>query len=344
MSGGVDSAVTAALLQQRGFQVIGVTLVLYAYGEELAANESHKKHCHPLSFVESAQRVADQLGIAHQVIHQEELFRSKVIDPFMEAYAKGKTPLPCVGCNREVKTEILYRVMEKVGAQAIATGHYVRRIEVEGEVQLHQGKDRHRDQSFFLFALSPHQVERIHFPLGNFSKEETRSKAKAFGLAVADSPASQDLCFISKRSYKTLFSPLPGDIVHVEGHAVGKHQGIHGYTLGQRKNLGVGGQGNPLYVVGLDPEQNRVIVGPYEALARKKLCVENVNWLVPIPQEEFRIQVKIRSSGEMLQAKAVLQNKKVFICLEQPEYGVAPGQACVFYQGTRLLGGGWISA
>lgn len=351
MSGGVDSALTAALLKKRGMDVIGVTLQLYSYKEKVEETDPHKKHCHPLAFIHEAQKVANHLGIPHHVVNQEALFQSHIIDPFMESYKKGKTPLPCVRCNRDVKTALLYQMMQELGAEGIATGHYVRRVEVDGMVQLHQGQDLKRDQSFFLFALTREQLQVMHFPLGQYSKEETRAQALDLGLSVAHTPASQDLCFIAKRSYKTLFEPLPGEIYHVEGHPLGTHQGLQGYTVGQRQGLGIGGQSDPLYVIRLDTKNNRVIVGPRECLARTRIDLEEVNWLaleqqsVEDGEKIHNVGVRIRSSGMTLPARVTLAQggEGAVVELEKPDYAVAPGQACVFYQGTRLLGGGWIT-
>ena len=351
MSGGVDSALAAALLKKRGMDAIGVTLQLYSYKEKIEHIDPHKKHCHPLAFIHQAQKVADDLKIPHHVINQEALFQSEIIDPFMESYRKGKTPLPCVRCNRDVKTALLYQMMQDLGAEGIATGHYVRRVDVDGVVQLHQGQDLKRDQSFFLFALTPAQLKVMHFPLGQYSKEETRAQALALGLSVAHTPASQDLCFIAKRSYKTLFEPRPGEIYHIEGHLLGTHQGLQGYTVGQRQGLGVGGQSAPLHVIRLDTETNRVIVGPRECLARTRIVLEEVNWLAVDQQSVEDIEkthimgVRIRSSGMTMPARVTLAQgaKKAVVELESPDYAIAPGQACVFYQGTRLLGGGWIT-
>lgn len=350
MSGGVDSSLAAALLQQQGHEVIGVTLQLYAYQQTLEQTDEDKRNCHPDAFLNDARNVAKHLGIEHHVLDQQALFQSTIIDTFMKAYQAGQTPVPCVTCNRDVKTAVLYQCMKDMGADALATGHYVRRVDVDGLAQLHQGADGRRDQSFFLFALTLPQLKVLHFPLGTHSKEDTRVQAAALGLPTAAVPASQDLCFIAKKSYKTLFADNPGDIVTADADVVGQHRGVTHYTIGQRQGLGLGGAHNPLYVIGLDVARNQVIVGPKEALACDQLVLKDVSWLA-IDKGEWStltdripITVKIRSSGNCLpaQLRAGPTPGTALVDLGAPEYGVSAGQACVFYDGTRVLGGGWI--
>lgn len=346
MSGGVDSSLTAALLKQQGHDVIGVTLQLYDYEQSWEDTDPSKRHCHPLAFIQDARQVADHLGIEHHVLHHQHHFQSTIIDPFMKAYEKGHTPLPCATCNRDVKTSALYEIMQSMGADAMATGHYVRRVDMGSYVQIHQGHDEMRDQSFFLFALGMHFFDKLYFPLGAYSKQDTRQQAMQFRLNVATTPASQDLCFIAKKSYKTMFEPIPGDIVHIDTHQiVGQHQGITNFTIGQRQGLGIGGQQVPLHVIDIDRATNRVWVGPRERLARKAFALEDVNWIAPDLQgDEHALHVKIRSSGKAVPAKVILDRHKrhAHVHLENPDYAIAPGQACVFYSATRLLGGGWI--
>ena len=396
MSGGVDSSLVAALLCQQGHDVIGVTLQLYDYETSLEDTDPSKRHCHPLAFIQDARQVAQDLGIPHHVLSHQHIFQSEIIDPFIQSYQQGKTPLPCAKCNRDVKTAALYAMMQEFGADAMATGHYVRRIDVDGQVQIHQGQDPLRDQSFFLFALNTHYFDKMIFPLGAYSKAETRAKALELGLPVADTPASQDLCFIAKKSYKTLFDPIPGDMIHIDdGRILGQHQGVTGFTIGQRQGLGIGGQKESLHVVGLDVAKNQVLVGPRHHLACSVIHLDQVNWLAPelcakslhhshpsdpqnthhpvrdnatelpfrsdgpsdnhpMPRQESKedstahlkdILVKIRSSSRAVPAKIHLYSEepKAILYLETPDYSISPGQACVFYQGTRLLGGGWIS-
>jgi tRNA-uridine 2-sulfurtransferase len=352
MSGGVDSSLVAATLRQQGHDVIGVTLQLYSYEQDLEETDPAKRNCHPSAFLNDARQVAQRIGIEHHILDRQELFRTTIIDPFMQAYSQGKTPLPCARCNRDVKTQALYALMKEMGAEALATGHYVRRVEVDGRVELHQGQDPRRDQSFFLFALAPHQLEVSYFPLGAHSKDETRGQARAFGLETAETPASQDLCFIAKKSYTTLFQAVPGDICDLDGRVIGQHQGIARYTIGQRQGLAVGGHSEPLYVVAIDSQSNRIIVGPRAALARKQIHLEDVNWLAPDyqsfgqPAKSHAITVRLRSSAPKVPAQVLLAQdlKTASVHLDQPDYGIAPGQACVFYDGTRVLGGGWIES
>lgn len=350
MSGGVDSALTAALLKQQGFEVIGVTLQLYTYEQNLEETPLDKKHCHPLAFIESAKQAAQVLGIEHHVIDRQNLFQTAIIDPFIQAYQAGHTPLPCVTCNRDVKTHAFHRLMKEWGADGIATGHYVRAVPSDRNTQLHQGLDPRRDQSFFLFALTQEQLDVMHFPLGGKSKEETRAQAEALGLSAAFIPASQDLCFIAKKSYKTLFKSKSGPILHMDGRVLGAHQNIAHYTRGQRQGLSIGGLKEPLYVVRLDRAQNAVIVGPREALCQTEFSLEPINWLAQDlqtfdePSKRHEVCVKLRSASTPVRAWVDLEQGcgRARVTLEVPETHLSPGQVCVFYQGTRLLGGGWI--
>ncbi len=351
MSGGVDSSLTAALLKHQGHDVVGITLQLYSYESSVDDTDPSKRNCHPMAFIHDAQKVAAHLGIEHHVVDQQALFQSHIIDSFMEDYRQGKTPVPCVKCNRDVKTAVLMSYKEKFQADRLATGHYVRKIDVDGVAQLHQGQDLRRDQSFFLFALTPEQLAATEFPLGHYTKDETRSQAEQFGLVTAGTPASQDLCFIQKKSYKTLFPSRPGDIVNQQGDVLGRHEGMERYTIGQRQGLGLGGCTEPLYVVALRAETNEVVVGNRQDLARHELDLTDINWLAwdqqndHEPVKKHQVRVKIRSSGMAVpaQVQVDLANKTGKVWLEQPDYAISPGQACVFYGGTRLLGGGWIA-
>lgn len=350
MSGGVDSSLTAALLKHQGHEVIGVTFQLYSYDKSLEETEEEKRHCHHETFLQNTRKLAQQLDIEHHIVDQQDFFQETIVEPFKEAYNQGKTPIPCANCNRSVKTALMMDMMEKMGAQGIATGHYVRTLDLHGHREIHRGKDPKRDQSFFLFALEYPHVQHSYFPLGDYSKEETRQKAEEFGLCTSKVPASQDLCFISKRSYKTLFKGSPGVIVDTGGAILGSHDGIQGYTLGQRHGLNLGGLQTPLYVVGLNPQNNEVIVGPYELLKTHEVSLEKVNWLAPellnTPEMDCGLPVvaKVRSSSPGTLGRVFLDNtgggKVVF---DSPEYALSPGQVCVLYQGTRLLGGGWIA-
>ena len=345
MSGGVDSSLSAALLKEQGYEVIGITLRLYDYEESLEEVAFEKKDCHPMSFIEEAKNVAQQLGIEHHVIDHRQAFRELIITPFQKDYAAGKTPLPCVRCNRDVKTAILYRMMIDMEANFMATGHYVRGMKVGSVMQLHQGADLTRDQSFFLFGLTTEQLAHLVFPLGHFSKTQTRAFSAERGLSVASKAASKDLCFVSKRTYHTFVQEAPGDIVNQEGRILGRHKGIGFYTIGQRQGLGLGGLKEALYVVHVDAYTHQVVVGPYSALAQHSFDIESINWLAPdiSLQDSVDLSAKIRSSGRLFSATLSASDGIGHVRLQQSEHGIAQGQACVFYSGTRLLGGGWIS-
>ena len=351
MSGGVDSSLTAALLKSQGHDVIGVTFQLYSYDKSLEETEEDKRHCHHETFLHNTQKLAKQLGIEHHIIDRQDFFNKTIVEPFKESYNQGKTPIPCASCNRDVKTALMIDIMKEMGAQGVATGHYVRTID-NGQIrELHKGADPKRDQSFFLFALNYDHLQYSYFPLGEYSKEETRKKAEEFGLCTSKVPASQDLCFISKKSYKTLFQGYPGNIVDTSGNIVGTHQGIQRYTLGQRHGLNIGGLQTPLYVVGLEAATNEVVVGPYHLLQAEDATLEKVNWLAPeLLKDEtevakgFPVTLKIRSSSPGTLGRVFLYpGEKAKIFFDEPEYALTPGQVCVFYQGTRVLGGGWIA-
>ncbi|ETZ07428.1 tRNA-specific 2-thiouridylase MnmA [Holospora obtusa F1] len=346
MSGGVDSTLAAGLLKEEGYDVIGVTLKLYDYEQSIEETPQAKRDCHPLAFIQRAQEAAEILGISHHVLKKEDLFRQKIVIPFLESYQKGKTPLPCAKCNRDVKTETLWRAMQKFGAQYIATGHYVQRRKQEHGVELHRGRDEQRDQSFFLFMLTFQHIQNHLFPLGALSKEEVRSQAFNRGFKNAYVQASQDLCFMAKNSYQSWMEKeaivlTPGPIVHEDGRVLGQHKGLAYFTIGQRQGIGVGGFLEPLYVVGMDVENHVLRVGPKEILGRNVLKLEDINWIAPDRTEDpIDLYARVRSSGALIPASFSFSQQKVF--LNQLEYGVAPGQACVFYEGTRMLGGGWI--
>jgi tRNA-uridine 2-sulfurtransferase len=352
MSGGVDSSVAASMLCDQGYEVIGITLRLYDYSESLQETVDQKKDCHPDLFIEDAAAVAKKLGIEHHVIDRRDLFKKTIIDSFRSDYEKGKTPLPCITCNRDVKTSALYDLMTHFGAERLATGHYVRDMTIDHVVQLHQGSDPIRDQSFFLFALTFDQLQKLIFPLGHFSKDQTRAYAKEKGLCVFSKTASQDLCFISKKDYRQFFSgseTVSGPIRDITGKIWGQHNGIRGYTIGQRQGIGVGGFDKPMYVTAIDRERNEIIIGPREELARNTIILERVNWLLPVSassfQQSYSFLVKLRSAGRPHPAQVIPDDKGgAVVLLENAEYGVAPGQVCVFYEGTRLVGGGWIQS
>lgn len=350
MSGGVDSSVAAALLVEAGYEVVGITLQLYDHG----AAVSKAGACCAGADIRDARRVAETLGIPHYVLDYESRFRDSVIDDFADSYLRGETPIPCVRCNQTVKFRDLLKVAKDLGADCLATGHYIRRAETAAGPELYRGADDAKDQSYFLFATTPDQLDYLRFPLGQMTKEETRAHALRLGLKVADKPDSQDICFVPEGRYVSVIEKLrpgagaPGEIVHMDGRVLGTHDGIVNYTIGQRRGLGVGGgaveDGEPLYVVKVEPEGRRVIVGPREALLVRDIYVKELNWLAEsLPKDGMKVAVKLRSTRPPAPAHIrMLGEGRAVVCLEEPEAGVAPGQACVVYDGERLLGGGWI--
>jgi tRNA-specific 2-thiouridylase len=345
MSGGVDSATTAALLVEAGCEVIGVTLQLYDYGA--ATGKAHS--CCAGQDIHDAARVAERLGIPHYVLDYETRFRREVIETFADAYVQGETPIPCVACNRTVKFRDLLGMAKELGADALATGHYVRRVIGADGPELHRAVDLSRDQSYFLFATTRAQLDFLRFPLGGLAKTETRELARRFDLPVAAKPDSQDICFVPAGSYGDLVAKLrpeanaPGEVVDLEGKVLGRHNGIIRFTVGQRKGLGVAG-GKPLYVLRLEPETRRVIVGPHDALGERRVSLRGVNWLGRKPAGEIRVAVKLRSAQTPQAATLMLDADGGGVArLDVAALGVAPGQACVVYDGTRVLGGGWIA-
>jgi tRNA-specific 2-thiouridylase len=349
MSGGVDSSVTAALLKEAGYDTVGVTLQLYDHGAAVAKAGA----CCAGQDIRDARRVADQAGIPHYVLDFEERFRRAVIDDFADSYLAGETPIPCVRCNQRVKFRDLLDVARDLGADALATGHYVRRTVGPHGAELRQAADAARDQSYFLFATTPAQLDFLRFPLGDMGKDATRAHAARLGLAVAEKPDSQDICFVPTGGYASVVERLrpgavePGDIVHVDGTVLGRHDGIIRYTVGQRRGLGIGGRSDadaPLYVVGLDAARHRVVVGPREALAVRRIAVKDASWLVDAPAAPRAVAVKLRSAQAPVDATVqTLDGGRAAILLAAPQLGVAPGQAAVFYEDDRVLGGGWIS-
>ncbi len=345
MSGGVDSATTAALMVEGGCDVVGITLQLYDHGA--ATGKAHS--CCAGQDIHDAARVAERLGIPHYVLDYESRFRRDVIDTFADAYAKGETPIPCIACNRTVKFRDLLATAKELGADALATGHYVRRIAGADGPELHRAVDDARDQSYFLFATTREQLDYLRFPLGGMSKDETRTLARRFDLPVAAKPDSQDICFVPTGSYGDLVAKLrpeanaPGEIVDGEGQALGRHDGIIHFTVGQRKGLGIAG-GEPLYVLRLDAAARRVIVGPRAALGQQRVMLRDVNWLDAKPAGDIRVTVKLRSAQPPQAATLSLDDSSGgVVLLDEPTLGVAPGQACVVYDGSRVLGGGWIA-
>ena len=352
MSGGVDSSVVAGLLKREGYDVVGVTLQLYDHGAAVHRAGS----CCAGQDIDDARRVSESLGIPHYVLDYEQRFREAVINPFAESYVAGETPIPCVACNQTVKFADLLSTARELGADALATGHYIRSAPNGKHRALYRPVDADRDQSYFLFATTQEQIDFLRFPLGGMSKPQVREAALAMGLSVANKQDSQDICFVPQGKYTDIIAKLkpaaatPGDIVHIDGRVLGQHEGILRYTIGQRRGIGIA-SGEPLYVVHLDPENARVIVGPRSALETHKLFLRDVNWLgdgplAEIPAGGMELYAKVRSTRPPRPAVLHSEDGTVWVELVDGESGVAPGQACVLYSddgdAARVFGGGFI--
>ncbi|WP_282009528.1 tRNA 2-thiouridine(34) synthase MnmA [Brevundimonas aveniformis] len=353
MSGGVDSTVVAALLHKAGYDVVGVTLQLYDHGAAL----KKKGACCAGQDIHDARLAAETLGIPHYVLDYESRFRDAVIDQFADTYLMGRTPVPCIRCNQTVKFRDLLDVARDLGAEAMATGHYVRRAVVDDRVQMRKAIDPSRDQSYFLFATTRQQLDYLRFPLADLEKPQVRGVAAELGLRIAAKPDSQDICFVPNGDYRTLIDRLrpqgrdPGQIVHMDGRVLGEHAGITGYTIGQRRGLNVA-VGEPLFVVRLDPEARQVIVGPREALLTGALTLEETNWLgdeagiADAARDGTTVLARVRSTRPPSSARLAMDGEAVSVVFDEGEEGVAPGQACALYDPAdpdRLLGGGFIA-
>ncbi|WP_404712041.1 tRNA 2-thiouridine(34) synthase MnmA [Sphingomonas sp. MMS24-J13] len=338
MSGGVDSSVVAALAAASGAETIGITLQLYDHGAAVGRAGS----CCAGRDIADARAVADRLGIAHYVFDYESAFRESVIDRFADDYIAGRTPIPCVRCNQSVKFTDLFQVARDLGADCLATGHYVRRVVGARGPELHRAHDPARDQSYFLFATTRDQLDFLRFPLGGLPKDRVREIAAEHGLGVAGKPDSQDICFVPDGDYAGLVRKLrpeaaaPGEIVDMAGRVLGAHRGITGFTVGQRRGIEIGGAPEPLYVVRIDAAERRLVVGPRRALAVRAARLSEVNWLGEAI--DGPLLVKVRSLAKPVPARFDGET----VSFDAPEYGVAPGQAAVLYDGDRMLGGGWI--
>ena len=347
MSGGVDSSVVAVLLKEKKYDVIGVTLQLYDQGEIAKS----KKSCCAGIDIYDAKQVAQNFNFPHYVLNYESLFKQKVIDDFVANYSEGLTPIPCVKCNQSVKFADLLKMAQSIGADALATGHYVQRIDVDGEIQMHRGKSEIKDQSYFLFTTTKEQLEFLHFPIGSWTKDQTRKYALEKNIHISNKPDSQDICFIPNGNYReiiTKYQPKSfkkGEIQHIDGRILGEHNGIINYTIGQRKGINVN-YNQPLFVLKIDSKSNKIIVGPESQLLQKEFSINEINWLGNNNITEISLKVKLRSSHTPELADIYFNNSKktAKVIMKKATRAITPGQACVFYDNNRVLGGGWINA
>ena len=347
MSGGVDSSTVAGLMKKEGYNVIGITLKLY---DDAKSSKKNRQCCAGQDILD-AKRVSQQLNIDHKILYYQKKFKKDVIDSFVNSYVAGETPIPCVQCNQTVKFRDLYSYAREMKADALITGHYVKRIQQNGNAEMYRAVDLTRDQSYFLFSTTQEQLNFLRFPLGKMQKKETRKIASELKLNVADKPDSQDICFVPNGNYASVIKKFrpesfkKGDILDMEGNIVGKHLGIINFTIGQRKGIGVAHK-EALYVVNINAIKNEVIVGNREALAIKKIYLKDLNLLNNVEKHNDNLFIKVRSTGRLIKAKVNLNNVGAQVNLEEVEMGISPGQACVFYFknkfGDKVLGGGWI--
>tara|TARA_Y100000590_G_C15710767_1_gene1010203 strand:- start:125 stop:1273 length:1149 start_codon:yes stop_codon:yes gene_type:complete len=347
MSGGVDSSTVAGLMKKENYNVIGITLKLY----DDAKPSKQSRQCCAGQDILDAKRVSQKLNIDHKILYYQKKFRKDVIDSFVDSYTNGETPIPCVMCNQTVKFRDLYSFAKELNADALVTGHYVKRIKNNGIAEMYRATDLTRDQSYFLFSTTQEQLNFLRFPLGSLKKEETRKIAAELNLNVADKPDSQDICFVPNGDYASVINKFKpesfkkGDILDTEGKIIGKHEGIINFTIGQRKGIKIAHK-NPLYVISIHKENNTVIVGGKEALSISKIYLRDVNFLSKEKEFNKDLFIKVRSTGRLIKAKVNLDNNKIKVDLHENEMGVSPGQACVFYSknkfGDKVLGGGFI--
>jgi tRNA-specific 2-thiouridylase len=347
MSGGVDSSVVAALMKQEGYDVTGITLKLYDDSKQ----SKEGRQCCAGQDILDAKRVSEMINIKHKILFYQKKFRSEVIDSFIDSYAAGETPIPCVQCNQTVKFRDLFKYAKELKADALITGHYVSRIQANGHANMYRAKDRNRDQSYFLFSTTQEQLDYLRFPLGEIDKSETRAIAEKLNLNVATKPDSQDICFVPNGDYASVIKKFrpesfkPGKILDLEGKQIGVHDGIINYTIGQRKGIKIASK-NPLYVVNIDADNNTIVVGKKECLEVKEIKLRDLNILGSKKEFNEIINIKVRSTGRLLKARINFLENSANVEILDKETGISPGQACVFYSednlGDKVLGGGWI--
>jgi len=347
MSGGVDSSVVAGLMKEEGYDVTGITLKLY----DDAKSSKERRQCCAGQDILDAKRVSEKLNIDHRILFYQKKFKSEVVDSFIDSYAAGETPIPCVQCNQTVKFRDLFKHAKDLNADALITGHYVTRIQKNGHANMYRAKDQNRDQSYFLFSTSQEQLDYLRFPLGEIDKSETRSIAQKLKLNVADKPDSQDICFVPNGDYSSVIKKFrpesfkPGKILDISGNQIGEHEGIINYTIGQRKGIKISND-KPLYVVNINADTNTIIVGAKKFLEIKEIKLRNLNLLGNEKDFENLVNIKVRSTGRLLKAKIIISNDIAKVKILDGDTGISPGQACVFYSkddlGDKVLGGGWI--
>ncbi len=347
MSGGVDSSVVAGLMKEEGYNVTGITLKLY----DDAKQSKEGRQCCAGQDILDAKRVSEQLNINHEILYYQKKFKQEVIDNFVDSYSSGETPIPCVQCNQTVKFRDLFKYSKDLKADALITGHYIKRIQTNGKSSMYRAKDFSRDQSYFLFNTTQDQLDFLRFPLGDIEKTETRNIAKKLNLNVAEKPDSQDICFVPNGDYSSVIKKFrpesfnPGKIIDIKGKVIGQHDGIINYTIGQRRGIKISDK-DPLYVIKIDNNNNTIIVGPKEALKVNKIILRELNILGSEYELKNEIKIKVRSTGKLLRAKVKINSNKADVNILDGESGISPGQACVFYlndeAGDKVLGGGWI--